>query len=331
MSKLRFTFPGPSKSGESPPIFPGVGIFIGVLAASTASIFIRFAQRDAPSLVIAAYRLDIATLLLIPVLRIRFSNEYTSLTRRERVYCLISGVFLAIHFATWIRSLEFTSVASSVVLVQTAPIFVALLSPLVLNERPGGYFLLGLGLCMAGSVLVGLSDVCSFSGRLICPGMSEFIQGAAIRGDILALLGALGATGYLLVGRKLRGSVPLIPYITLAYGTAGVLLTFAALFQGQPLVGYPPRAYLFFFLLAAIPQLIAHSSYNWALRYLPAALVSITWLGEPVGSTILAYYILAETPPALRFGGGLLILLGITLAARRQRSASTAETQNGRS
>jgi drug/metabolite transporter (DMT)-like permease len=304
-----------------------VGIFVGVLAASTSSIFIRFAQRDAPSLVIAAYRLVIATVVLLPALRFRFLSEYTSLTRRERGYCLISGGFLALHFATWIRSLEFTSVASSVVLVQTAPIFVALLSPLVLNERPGGFFIIGLGFCMAGSVLVGLSDACVYSGRLLCPELSAFVRGTAIRGDMLALLGALGATGYLLLGRKLRGSVSLIPYITLAYGTAGVLLTIAAVLQGHPLVGYPPRAYLFFALLAVIPQLIAHSAYNWALRYLPAALVSITWLGEPVGSTILAYYLLAEIPTPLRLGGGLLILLGIALATRRRASPAEASEE----
>jgi drug/metabolite transporter (DMT)-like permease len=327
MSKLRSLFSSRVTGADSPPILPGVGIFIGVLAASTSSIFIRFAQRDAPSLVIASYRLVIATMLLLPVLRFRFLTEYTSLGRRERGYCLLSGVFLAIHFATWIRSLEFTSVASSVVLVQTAPLFVALLSPIILNERPGGYFVLGLGLCMAGSVLVGLSDACLFSGRLICPELSDFVQGSAIRGDVLALLGALGATGYLLVGRKLRGNVPLIPYITLTYGTAGLLLTSAALLQGHPLIGYPPRAYLFFALLALIPQLIAHSSYNWALRYLPAALVSITWLGEPVGSTILAYYLLAEIPTPLRLGGGLLILLGIALASRRR--AASAEAPKG--
>jgi drug/metabolite transporter (DMT)-like permease len=172
---------------------------------------------------------------------------------------------------------------------------------------------------MAGSVLVGLSDACVYSERLICPAFSDFIQGQAVRGDILALLGAFGATGYLLIGRKLRGSVSLMPYITITYGTAGVLLTTAALLEGNSLVGYPPRAYLFFVLLALIPQLIAHSSYNWALRYLPAALVSITLLGEPIGSTILAYYLFGEAPTWLRIAGGVFILVGIALASQRRR------------
>lgn len=328
MSKIRYPLPSPSKAA-SPPIPPGVGIFVGVLASSTASIFIRYAQRDAPSLVIAAYRLDIATLLLLPLLIRRHYHEYTSLTRRERVLCVVSGTFLAIHFATWIRSLEFTSVASSVVLVQTAPLFVALLSPLVLNERLSRLFMLGLTLSMAGSVLVGLSDACVYSGRLICPAISEFIRGQAIQGDLLALLGAFGATGYLLVGRKLRGSVSLMPYITLAYGTAGVLLTLAALVEGHSLAGYPSRAYVFFVLLALIPQLIAHSSYNWALRYLPAALVSITLLGEPIGSTILAYYFFGESPTWMRIAGGVLILAGIALASQRRRRARATNPMQG--
>jgi drug/metabolite transporter (DMT)-like permease len=304
-----------------------LGLALAILAASTSSIMIRFAQNEAPSLVIAAYRLGLATLALLPLFLIKYRPELNKMSRREIGMAVFSGLFLAVHFATWITSLEFTTVASSVVLVQTSPLFVTLVSPFLLKERPSPTIILGLLLALFGSLVVGISDACVWKDGLLCPPLSTFTAGTAIRGDLLALTGAVAGAGYLLIGRKLRGTVSLIPYITLAYGTAAIALVMLVLLRGQNLFGYSSSTYLLFGLLAFFPQLFAHSTYNWSLRYVSAALVSISLLAEPVASAVLALFILEEVPPALRLAGALLILVGIAIAARKGATMLLGSTQ----
>jgi drug/metabolite transporter (DMT)-like permease len=207
-------------------------------------------------------------------------------------------------------------VASSVVFVSTAPLWVALLSPLLLNERLTRAAVVGLGLAILGGAVIGLSDACVIRNGIQCPQIGQILQGRAMWGNFLALLGAWTVTGYLIIGRKLRAGMSLVPYIFLVYGMAAVALVVIMLAAGQTPFGYAPTTYGWIFLLAAVPQLIGHSTYNWALRYLPAAFVAVTTLGEPIGSAILAYFILSETPALATLAGGLLILLGIYLASR---------------
>ena len=299
-------------SVSRPPV--GAILAIAVLAASFSSIFIRFAQSEANSLVISAYRLAIAALLLSPILFFRYRGEVRALSRNESRLSLLAGLFLAIHFGTWITSLEYTSVASSVVLVQTAPLMVAALSPLLLGEQISRYLLVGLLIAMVGSLIVGISDVCGAEG---CLPFDELLRGTAIRGDLLALVGAAAGAGYIIVGRRVRQSVSLVPYIGIAYGAAAIALIIASLIQGAPLTGFEPQTYLWLLLLAIFPQLIAHTSYNWALGYVAAAIVSLVLLAEPVASGILALVILDETPTTLRLVGGVLILIGIGLGTLR--------------
>ena len=293
-------------------------VLIAILAVSTASVLIRFAQAAAPSLVIAALRLTCATLLLAPLALTRHRAELGSLTRKELTLGAIAGMFLAVHFATWISSLEYTSVASSVVFVSTGPLWVTLLSPVLLNERLTRAAILGLVIAILGGTLIGLSDACTWKGGLQCLELSQVIQGRAVWGNFLALAGAWTVSGYLIIGRKLRmaRSISLIPYIFLVYGMSAIALIVIMFAAGQSPLGYPPRTYGWIFLLAAFPQLIGHSTYNWALRYLPATLVAIITLIEPIGSAILAYLILQETPANAVLLGGVLILVGIYLASR---------------
>ncbi len=298
-----------------------LGLLIAILAVSTASIFIRFAQRDAPSLVIAALRLTFASLVLAPLALTRNRDELRKLTRSDLLLALLSGLFLAIHFATWISSLEYTSVASSVVLVSTGPLWVALFSPIFLKEPLTRPVLLGISLALLGGTVIGLGDSCQLDGGLACLPFSEFVQGKAFLGNFLALAGAWAVAGYLMIGRKLRAGMSLIPYIFVVYSIAAIVLLGIMAAAGQRPTGYPPIAYAWILLLALVPQLIGHSTYNWALRYLPAALVSITTLSEPVGSAILAYFILDERPTILTVLGGVLILAGIYLASRPKRPA----------
>jgi drug/metabolite transporter (DMT)-like permease len=281
---------------------------------------IRFAQAEAPSLVIAALRLSCATLLLAPLAWTRHREELRTLTRREIILGVLSGLFLAVHFATWISSLEYTSVASSVVFVSTGPLWVALLSPVLLNEQLTRAAIIGLVIAIAGGILIGLSDACAWdpSGRFRCPELGQVMQGRAMWGNFLALVGAWTVSGYLILGRKLRARMSLIPYIFLVYGMSAVVLVVFMFAAGQSPLGYPARTYGWIFLLAAFPQLIGHSTYNWVLRYIPATLVAIITLVEPIGSAVLAYFILRETPTSGVLLGGLLILVGIYLASRPQ-------------
>jgi drug/metabolite transporter (DMT)-like permease len=289
----------------------------GILAVSTASIFIEFAQNaGAPSIVIAAFRLTLATLALAPLALTRYRSQLRQLKRTEWLLALLSGLFLALHFSVWVTSLQYTSVASSVVLVSTTPLWVALASPLVLHERVGKATYVGLVLALLGGTLVSLSDACSWQvGSIKCLSAGGFLTGTALLGDFLALAGAWMAAGYMLVGRKLRAQMDLIPYIFVVYGMSAILLImFMAGLRESPL-GLSPITYLWLVLLALIPQLLGHSIFNWSLKYVPVSLVSITLLGEPVGSTILAYFFLQQQPGWAKIGGAVLILLGIWLAA----------------
>ncbi|MEJ2485937.1 MAG: DMT family transporter [Anaerolineales bacterium] len=305
---------------KKPIISPRLGILFGILAVSTASIFIKFVQQEkVASLVIAAYRLGIATIVLSPIALYNYRNEIKKLSAKDLRFSLLSGFFLAIHFATWIQSLEYTSVASSVVLVTTTPLWVALFSPFTLNEKITKMISIGLVFSLLGTIVVGLSDICDFQNQLVCPPFNQFFQGQALWGDFLALVGAWTAAGYVMIGRRIRPRLSLVPYVFLVYGMAAVLLVLFMLGSGVQYSGFSGQTYIWLVLLALIPQLMGHSTFNWALGYLPAALVSVSLLGEPIGSTILAYIFLAEAPGIIKVFGAILIFAGIVIASRKEK------------
>lgn len=274
---------------------------IGVLAASTASIFIKLC--DAPAIIIATYRMVFASLILLPY--VLYKRGAMPWGRREVGWLILSGFFLSLHFAFWIGSLKYTSVASSVVLVTTYPIFVGIGSRLFLKEPMGLYLTFGIILSVLGSGLISYGDMT--------------ISREALMGDGLALLGALTASGYFLVGRKMRRNQDLLSYIFPVYSTAGFFLILFSLVSQKNFFGYSSTTYFFLLLLALIPQLIGHTTINWALKYLPASMVAITYLGEPVGSTLLAYFILREGLTPWKAFGGMLILAGILTALKRSQ------------
>jgi drug/metabolite transporter (DMT)-like permease len=301
-------------------VSPLLVLFFGILAVSTSSVFIRVAQREASSLVIAAYRLSLAGLILLPIAWQGHRVELRALRKGQVGLIILSGIFLAFHFATWITSLEYTSVASSVVLVTTTPLWVGLFSPLILRERLSSMVAIGLVVALVGGILVGMHEACTVSmGGVTCPAFESFMQGDTSMGNLLALAGALFAAAYLMVGRWLRPSLSLISYITTVYGTAAICLVIMALVSGQALNGFSTSTYLSLLALAIVPQLLGHSSFNYALGYLSAAYVSVALLGEPIGSTLLALALLKETPATLEVVGGVVILAGIYLATRGQK------------
>lgn len=311
-----------SQKPRQPFVPPLLAIGFGILAVSTASIFIRYAQTYVPSLVIAAYRLSIASIVLIPFV-IPKKRELNSLNRSQLSLLVLSGIFLAVHFGTWITSLAYTSVASSVVLVSTTPLFVALFAPFLLKEPLSRLAAGGMLLALLGSAIVGLSDTCTMqSFRLQCPPLFEFMRGEAFIGDLLAIGGAVAAAGYVIIGRRSRERLSLVSYVFVVYGTASLALIFVVIASRLPLSGYPANAYLWFVLLALIPQLMGHSTFNWALGYLSAAFVSITLLGEPIGTTVLAYFLLDERPTLLKIIGAILIFAGIIVASQAERDPS---------
>ena len=296
-----------------------ITISIAILSVSTASIFIRFAQTEAPSLVIAAWRLVFASLLLaIPAIG-KHRAELRKLTRTELLLGMASGIFLAIHFATWITSLEYTSVTNSVVLVSTSPLWVAILAPIFLKEKMTKTVIVGMILTLIGGTIIGFSEGCVWDSGIRCAALSGSGLAEASKGNFLALAGAWTVAGYLLIGRRLRANMSLIPYIFLVYGMAAIVLLVMVLFTGGNLFGFSPIIYLWLLLMAIFPQLIGHSTYNWSLRYLPVALVAVTTLGEPIGSSILAFIILKETPSLLQIIGGVLILAGIYVTSQKSK------------
>jgi drug/metabolite transporter (DMT)-like permease len=235
-------------------------------------------------------------------------SELRTLTRREWGYALGAGLLLALHFATWITSLAHTSVVASVALVTTHPIFVGLASHLLLRERLSRDMLAALVITIAGSVVIGLGDLGKGTHRLW--------------GDVLALLGAVAASGYFLIGRRLRARLSLLAYVFPVYCSAAVVLILVVLLSGLPVLPQRQETWLWLLLLALGPQILGHSSLNWALRYLSATYVTVAVLGEPIGATLLAWWLLGEQPSYWALAGGALILVGIAIASRAERSAA---------
>ncbi len=282
----------------APPFNPYLALVSGVIAVSTGAIFARLA--DAPALVIAAFRLGLAILILAPIAWWKACEEFKQLTSKDLRLGLMSGFFLALHFATWISSLDFTSVANSVVLVNTNPLWVALLAPLIAHERIAPVASVSILVSVIGGAIIGAGDFA--------------IGGSALLGDGLALAGSLCAAIYLLIGRNLRRKLSLLPYITVCYGSAAVILWILVLVSGLPMSGFSSGTYAAFWGMAFISQLIGHTSYNWALKWFSAGLIAVSLLGEPIGSTILAYFLFDEGLNLAKLVGGVLILAGICMA-----------------
>ncbi len=297
---------------------PFLVLGIGVVIVSTASILIRYAQADgASSAVIAAGRLAIAALLITPYALRRVGPEVLRIRRKDLLLCVASGVLLAAHFWTWIVSLEYTSVANSTALVTTNPMWVALLSAWLLRERPRRAQIAGVALTIAGTVLIFLASN-SHGSAASSPAL----------GNSLALLGALAASGYLLIGRSVRGNMSLLCYIWLTYSFAAIALIAAAIAGGETFVGVSTKAWLLIAAMAIGPQLLGHTAFNWALRRLSATVVAVSILGEPIGSALLAWWLLDEQFVALQLAGFAALLTGIFVAARAELATQSGADES---
>ena len=271
-------------------------IIAGLAAISFGSILVRFSQ-EAPPLVISFYRMFWSLVILAPFSVL--SGNRVSLLKIEwrRV---LAGIALALHFAFWITSLSYTSVAVSVLLVNTSPILVALLSYLVFSEKLTIAGASGIILTICGSILLVWGDLARVGDT---------------RGAVLALLGALMLGIYLVTGKKIRKSASLLEYVLPVYFLAAIILAGLVFVQGSQFLGYSGRTHLFMFLLGLIPQVMGHTSYNWAIRHVSATLVSIIIVMEPFLAAIWAWWLLGESVTLVIIGGGILVAAGIILVS----------------
>ncbi len=264
-----------------------------------------------PSLSIAAGRLAIAAAILTPYALRRSGAEIRTLSGKEIRLGLLAGLFLALHFASWIHSLAYTSVASSTMLVTTNPLWVGIASYFIFRERLDRIAIMGIAITIAGSLLTGWSDHGSDKGS------------NPLLGDALALLGALLVSGYLMTGRSLRKKLSTTAYIWLAYTSAALILGVVWLFTSQPLLGFSSTAYLCLLGLALGPQLIGHTAFNWALKHLSATFISVAILCEPIITSTLAYFLFDESfrlVQLLGFGGLLTGILIVSIHESRQNT-----------
>jgi drug/metabolite transporter (DMT)-like permease len=285
---------------------PYIALFISIVSVSFASIFIVSIQNNVPSLSIALYRLLFTTLLLLPfvLLNKKTRDELGNLSRSTLLIMVGIGLILAAHFALWITSLGLTSVASSVILVTAHPVLVGPISHFFLKERLSYINSIGITISLFGVVILVFGNY----------GLSAM----TLEGNILAMLGGAAAGVYILGGRKIRKTVSVGSYAFVVYGVGTIALLFICLFFKAPVYGFSLESYGIILLMAVVAGIFGHTLYNWTLEHVRASLASVALLGEPIGSTLLAFAIpgISQIPSQYTILGGGIILAGIYLTAR---------------
>ena len=285
---------------NKPIVNPYLAVLVGVFAVSFSALFVRLTT--APALIIATYRLLITFIVLAPYALLRHRHELTTISWRERGLAAASGICLALHLVTWFASLRYTSIASSVVLVTTQPIFVVVGSWIFFREKISRKAMMGGGLALLGSFIIGAADF--------------QIGKDAFFGDLLALSAAILVSGYLLIGRRLRGGVVLPVYTFYTYGCSALVLIIASLATATPFAPYTTRDWIIFFALAIVCTVIGHTVFNWVLRYVQASIVSVSVLGEPLGDILWASIFLREYPTLRQTVGACFIFGGLFIFTR---------------
>ncbi|MGM0510672.1 MAG: DMT family transporter [Thermoplasmatota archaeon] len=280
-------------------LHPKFAIPVAVLAVSFAAIFIRLS--NAHPISIAFYRMFFSTLILLLFVP-NYMDEIKSLKKKDWLVLLSAGIFLAVHFASWISSLNYTSVASSVVLVTAHPLVVSWISGWHLDEKTSKRAYLAIIVALFGVFVMTYSDYS--------------VTPTALFGDLLAIIGMFAVAAYIIRGREMRKGMSVVPYSFIVYGFSTIFLAIFSIGFSTSFKIYPPREYLLFIALALIPTMFGHTLYNWALKYVRAKVVSISLLGEPIGSSILAFFILSEVPPYLTIIGAAITLFGIYLSVK---------------
>ncbi|OCA81418.1 DMT family transporter [Pseudobacillus wudalianchiensis] len=282
---------------DSPRFNPYVVLIIGVFFVSTSAIFVKLSTADAG--VIAFYRLLFTVLLMLPLFLVKYVGELKEISKKDWFFSFIAGVFLAFHFILWFESLNYTSVASSTVLVTLQPLFAFVGTYFIFKERFTLGALIGGGVAIAGSFIIGWGDL--------------RVSGQALYGDVLALIACALITGYLLFGQIIRKRMSLITYTFIVYFNCTIVLFFYVLFKQEAFYPYPAKEWLYFFLLAVLSNLLGHTLFNWAIKYISTSAVSMAILLEPIGASILAWWLLREKLMTAQIVGGAIVLAGLLL------------------
>lgn len=299
------------------PFVPYLALAIAVITVSSSAPMIREAQAEGiPSLAIAAWRLAIAAAVLLLVSRLRGIRWPEKVRRREIRWLLISGVFLALHFATWIASLEFTSVATSTALVSTTPVWIALAGWLWMKNPPTRHTVVAIAVALLGTVFLVWADMGTAAAT-----PARGLGGVGAVGAMLALMGSVTVCGYLLIGKRLSSRFSTLTYVTFVYTTAAAVLLALALTAGASMWGYSAKGWLMLALLALGPQLLGHTCYNWSLKHVSPALVAVTILAEPVFAAFFAWVLFGEGLAGWQLVGFVILLAGIFLAARAENAS----------
>jgi drug/metabolite transporter (DMT)-like permease len=275
---------------------------LAVLCVSVGSIFIRLAA--APPLAVAFYRITLATLILAPFAAGSAARTWPVLSARRRLAMIGAGVALGVHFATWIASLSFTSVAASVLLVNTAPLFTLAFSRLVLRETVTPAVVAAMAVALVGAALIAAADWAQSATSLL--------------GSGLAVAGAVTLSAYHVVGRGLRDALPLPAYVLCVWAGAAATLGLLVALAGVPITGYPARTFAWLLALAVVPTVLGHGLVNLSLRAFPAPTVGLFLLGEPVAAAALAYAVFGERPGALTLAGGVLVMAALVIVVRSE-------------
>jgi len=246
----------------------------------------------------------IATAILLPAAVILKRDEITALVRRDLGLLALGGLCLAIHFAAWITSLRYVSIATSIVLVNSHPLFVLIASYLFLGERPARRGLVGTAVGLVGMAIMSYDALLNVQ--------------LALKGDALALLGALAVVGYFIVGRKARARMSLLGYVTPLYAACSMFLLALVAIKGDRLAPYDASIWTLLVALAIIPTIVGHTVFNWALKHVRPTAISLAFLGEPVIASLLALIFFAQRPPATTLIGGILVLAGVYLATSKK-------------
>ncbi len=281
-----------------PPFNPYIAIAIGVISVSASAILVKLAA-GVPAGIIANYRLLLAVLIMAPYVLIKHRDELKSVTQKDWVLTSLAGIFLAFHFILWFESLNYTSVASSVVLVTLQPIFAFLGTYLIFGERFSLGAVISMVIALAGSFIISWGDF--------------QIGGMALFGDILAFLGAIAITGYFLLGQRLRRSLSLMTYTFIVYATSSITLIIYNVILSNDFTGYTKNHWLIFLALAIFPTFFGHTIFNWALKWVSTSNISMAIVFEPIGASILAYFILGEVITYTQWLGGFIVIFGLFL------------------
>lgn len=281
-----------------PPINPYIVLTIGVIAISSSAVLVKLAD-GAPAAIIAMYRLLFAVIIMMPYVFIKHQKEFKRIEKRELILSTFSGIFLAAHFIFWFESLNYTSVASSVVLVSLQPVFAFIGTFFLFKERFSAGAIISMLITLIGSFIIGWGDFQLSSGALF--------------GDILAILGGITITIYFLFGQKVRRRLSLMTYTFIVYGISAITLIAYNIIIQNPFIGFPVNHWWIFLALAIVPTFFGHSLLNWTLKWLSTATISMGTVFEPIGASILAYIILKENITSSQWLGGTIVLFGLFL------------------